>query len=289
MTSRGGARAADIFGSQPGDEDLLAELYDLEHDEVVADLPFYRELTRRQGGRVLDLGCGSGRAFSALLEGGASRILGIDASPALLRRAAARITAGPALAAAARGGQIGLLLGDVRALATLNIRQRFDLALAVGVLPHLDGPEEALRLLGGVRSLLAPGGRLVIDDLGPAEMPLRDMPLSLDWRRLLHGREVVRRSELIRRDSPEGLRVAFSTIADAVQPDGTIARLPASHRLWYPSPEALVAIVEQAGMVVELRYGSHDLEPLGPESGRRIYVVMYEPAKAGPSQEVRVG
>ena len=119
-------------------------------------------------------------------------------------------------------------------------------------------------------------------------MPERDLPLSVDWRRQLHGREVVRRSELIRRESPEGLRVAFSTIADAVQPDGTIARLPASHKLWYPSPEALAALVAQAGMVVELSYGSHDLEPLGRESGRRIYVVMYEPT-AGPSQEVRVG
>lgn len=288
MTTRGGA-GADIFGSQPGREDLLAELYDLEHDEVVGDLPFLREMTRRSGGRILDLGCGSGRAFSALLEGGASRVLGIDASPALLRRAEARITADPLLGAAARDGRIGLLLGDVRALGTLNIRERFDLALAIGVMPHLDGPEEALRLLGGARSLLAAGGRLVIDDLGPAEMPVRDMPLSVDWRRQLHGREVVRRSELIRRETPEGLRVAFSTIADAVQPDGTIARLPASHRLWYPSPTALAEIVEQAGMVVELRYGSHDLEPLGPESGRRIYVVMYEPAKAGSSQEVRVG
>lgn len=288
MTASRGA-GADIFGSQPGDEDLLAELYDLEHDDVVADLPFLREMTRRSGGRILDLGCGSGRAFSALFEGGASRVLGIDASPALLRRAEARIAGDAPLDAAAREGRISLLLGDVRALGTLNIRERFDLALAIGVVPHLDGPEEALRLLGGVRSLLAAGGRLVIDDLGPAEMPQRDMPLSVDWRRQLHGREVVRRSELIRRETPEGLRVAFSTIADAVQADGTIARLPASHRLWYPSLTALAEIVEQAGMVVELRYGSHDLEPLGPESGRRIYVVMYEPAKAGRSQEVRVG
>jgi hypothetical protein len=74
--------------------------------------------------------------------------------------------------------------------------------------------------------------------------------------------------------------VAFSTIADAVQPDGTIARLPASHQLWYPSPEALAALVKQAGMVVELSYGSHDLEPLGRKSGRRIFVVAYEPAAA---------
>jgi SAM-dependent methyltransferase len=280
--------SGDIFGSQPGDEDLLAEIYDLEHDDVVEDLPFWREQARLGGGRVLDLGCGSGRLFEALLQGGASRLVGVDGSAALLRRAEARIAREPTLAAAVADGRLTLLRGDVRALATLNIRERFDLALAVGVVPHLDGPEDALRLLGGVRSLLARGGRLVLDDLGPAEMPVRDLPLSVDWRRELHGREVVRRSELIRRESPEGLRVAFSTIADAVQPDGTIARLPASHKLWYPSPEALAALVMQAGMVVELSYGSHDLEPLGRQSGRRIVVVRYEPA-ASPSREERVG
>jgi len=280
--------SADIFGSQPADEDKLAELYDLEHDEVVGDLPFYRELTRRTGGPVLDLGCGSGRLFATLLEAGAPRVLGIDGSAALIRRAEARIASDERLAEAARNGRLSVMRGDVRAISTLNIRERFDLALAVGVLPHLDGPEDALRLLGGARSVLARGGRLVIDDLGPAEMPDRDMPLSVDWRRMMNGREVVRRSEMMRRESPEGLRVAFSTIADAVQPDGTIARLPASHELWYPSPEALAALVKQAGMVVELSYGSHDLEPLGRESGRRIFVVAYEPATT-QSHEVRVG
>jgi SAM-dependent methyltransferase len=269
---------ADIFASQPADEDRLAELYDLEHDEMVEDLPFYRELARHAAGPVLDLGCGSGRLFATLLEAGAPRILGIDGSTALLRRAEARIAGDEVLAEAVRDGRLATMRGDVRAISTLNIRQRFDLAIAVGVLPHLNGPEDALRLLGGARSVLAKGGRLVIDDLGPAEMPDRDMPLSVDWRRTLGGREVVRRSELVRRETPEGLRVAFSTIADAVQPDGTIARLPASHELWYPSPQALAALVKQAGMVVELSYGSHDLEPLGRESGRRIFVVAYEPA-----------
>ncbi|MGZ6256073.1 MAG: class I SAM-dependent methyltransferase [Candidatus Limnocylindria bacterium] len=280
--------SADIFGSQPADADKLAELYDLEHDEVVDDLPFYRELARRISGPVLDLGCGSGRLFRTLLEGGAPRILGLDGSPALVRRAEARIGRDDLLAEAARDGRLSVMRGDVRAISTLNIRERFDLALAVGVLPHLDGPEDALRLLGGARSVLAKGGRLVLDDLGPGEMPDRDMPLSIDWKRSLDGREVVRRSELVRRETPEGLRVAFSTIADAVQPDGTIARLPASHELWYPSPEALAALVRQAGMVVELSYGSHDLEPLGRESERRIYVVAYAPATT-PSHEVRVG
>jgi hypothetical protein len=142
-----------------------------------------------------------------------------------------------------------------------------------GVLPHLDGPEEALRLLGGVAAVLDPRGVAVLDDIGPGLLPERDMPLSLDWRRVVDGTEYVRRSQLMVRDAPEGLRVVFSTIVDVGRPDGTIARLPASHRLWYPSFDALLTLVREAGLAEELTYGSHDLDPLGDDSERRILVV----------------
>ena len=265
--------SADIFGGQGADPDLLAELYDLEHDAATGDLVFYREMASRLEGTVLDLGCGSGRLFRAFLDGGAHQIVAIDGSAALLRRAEARIASDRELAAAAAAGAIILQLADVRALSHPRLRKGVGLAVAAGVLPHLDGPDEALRMFSAVRPLLAGHGRLVIDDVGPGLLPVRDLPLSVDWRRQMHGREVVRRSSLIRRERPEGLRIAYSTITDAVQADGTIARLPASHRLWYPYPDALTRLVELAGMRVELSYGSHDLEPLGPGSERRIMVV----------------
>jgi SAM-dependent methyltransferase len=265
--------SSDIFADQPTDPDLLAELYDLEHNEVVEDFLFYKQMVGRSGTTVLDLGCGSGRLFPALLHGGATRIVGLDGAAALLRRAEARIAGDEELSLAMGAGMIRVLLGDVRSLGSLDIGETFALAIAVGVLPHLDGPEEALRVLSGVRPLLERDGILILDDVGPALLPSRDLPLSVDWRRQLHGREVVRRSELIRREAPEGLRVAFSTIVDAVRPDGTIARLPSSHRLWYPSEEALAKVVAEAGMAVELQYGSHDLDRLHPDSERRIFVV----------------
>jgi SAM-dependent methyltransferase len=273
--------SSDIFADQPTDPDLLAELYDLEHDEVVEDFVFYEEMVGRSGNTVLDLGCGSGRLFPPLLRGGATRIVGLDGAAALLRRAEARIAGDEELSLAMGAGMIRLLLGDVRSLGSLEIGETFALAIAVGLLPHLDGPEEALRMLGGVRPLLERDGILILDDVGPALLPSRDLPLSVDWRRQLHGREVVRRSELIRRDAPEGLRVAFSTIVDAVRPDGTIARLPSSHRLWYPSEEALAKVVAEAGMAVVLQYGSHDLDRLHPDSERRIFVVRRAESAAG--------
>ncbi len=75
------------------------------------------------------------------------------------------------------------------------------------------------------------------------------------------------------REAPEGLRVAFSTLVDVGRPDGTIARLPASHRLWYPSPVVLRTLVREAGLAEELAYGSHDLDPPAEDSERRIHLV----------------
>ena len=76
---------SDIFAGQPSDADLLAELYDLEHDEVVEDLVFYREMVARGPDRssisvAARVAC-SARSWPAARR----RILGIDGSAALLR------------------------------------------------------------------------------------------------------------------------------------------------------------------------------------------------------------
>jgi SAM-dependent methyltransferase len=236
---------------------------------VTEDLFFYSEMARRT---VLDLGCGSGRLFRSFLDGGARTIIGLDGSEALLRRARLRIQGDPRLAAAFAAGRIKLIHGDVRALSVTRL-VHVHLVVAAGVVPHLDGPDELLRMLTGVRALLADDGRLIIDDIGPGRLPTRDLPLSVDWRRKVRGRDVVRRSSLVRRQAPEGLRVTYSTITDSPRPDSTIGRYPSSHRLWYPPLDTLRALVAQAEMRVELTYGSHDLEPLAGDSERQILMV----------------
>jgi SAM-dependent methyltransferase len=273
-----GPEASDIFAGQPADADLLAEIYDLEHDEIREDVAFYREMVRRTAGAVLDLGCGSGRLLAAFVEGGARRVVAVDGSAALLRRARARIAADPRLRLAASEGRLVLRRGDVR---RLRLRELFDLAVAAGVLAHLDGPHDALRMLRAVARGLVPAGLLIVDTLGPGALPTRDLPLSLDWRRTLRGHEVVRRSQLTRRAGPDGLRVVYSTLTDTPRPDGTIARLPASYRLWYPSPVAIAGLVRDAWLVVAATYGSHDLEPLDETSERCIVVARRGTSRAG--------
>ena len=267
---RGAAGLSDILAGHGSDEALLAELYDLEHDAVSEDLGFYREWARRTHGATIDLGCGSGRLFGELLRGGARKIVGIDGSQALLDRALARIAADEPLKIARDDGRIELALGDVR---TVRHPHRFRLAILAGVIAHLDGPEDAVRALGAAWRLLQPTGVLIVDTLGPGSLPPHDLPLSVDWERPMGDRRVVRRSRLIRAEVPEGLRVEYSTLTDVTEADGTIARLPAGFRLWYPSPAALLALANEAGLEVEAAFGSHDLDPLDDRSERCILVL----------------
>ena len=272
----GGRRAggagglSDILAGHGSDESLLAELYDLEHDAITEDLAFYRDWARRTHGATIDLGCGSGRLFGELLRGGARKVVGIDGSQALLDRALARILADERLRAARDDGRIELALGDVR---TVRHPQRFRLAILAGVLAHLDGPEDALRALIAARRLLQPAGVLILDTIGPGGLPPHDLPLSIDWQRPMGDRRVVRRSRLIRLEAPEGLRVEYSTLTDVAEADGTIARLPAGFRLWYPSPTVLIGLANEAELEVEAAFGSHDLDPLDDRSERCIVVL----------------
>ncbi len=266
---------SDIFAGHGSDPARLAELYDLEHDDIADDMPFWRELAARHPGPMLDVGCGSGRLLRPLLEGGATHLTAVDGSSDLLARARTRIGADALLAAAASQGRIELVHGDIRALRSTVRRSPdgFSLIVCAGVLPHLAGPEEAIRTLEDAGGLLARGGWVVIDSIGPAQTPDRDLALSVDWERATPAGRVVRRSQILRRELPDGLHVAYSTITDMVGPDGTIARLPATFRLWYPSYEGVDAILEAAGLTAELRWGSYDLEPFDPVDSERWIVV----------------
>ena len=269
-TGAGGRGLSDILAGQSVDTETLAELYDLEHDEITEDLGFYARWAATQAGAVLDLGCGSGRLFRTLLDAGAARVVGLDGSPALVERARARIEDDPVLRAAREGGRLEIGVGDVR---RVDRPDRFALVVLAGVVAHLDGPEDAVRTFASASALLGPDGVLIVDLLGPGALPPHDLPLSLDWERTLRDRRVIRSSSLVRHEAPEGLRVAYRTLTDLVGADGTIARLPAAFRLWYPSPSAIVDLAAEADLELVAAFGSHDLAPLDDRSERCIVLL----------------
>ncbi|MFG2550543.1 class I SAM-dependent methyltransferase [Streptomyces sp. NPDC048581] len=167
------ARAADWDTKFPDDEPA--------HAAAVA------ELGLREGARVLDAGCGTGRALTPLRAavGPSGVVIGADLTPAMLEAA---VRAGRD-----RDGQ--LLLADVAALPVRS--ESLDAVFAAGLIAHLPHPAANLRELaravrpGGTLALFHPIGRAALaarqgrqitaDDLR-AEPNLRSLLAGSGWR-----------------------------------------------------------------------------------------------------------
>ncbi|MFE1861264.1 class I SAM-dependent methyltransferase [Streptomyces anandii] len=141
----------------------------------------------REGDRVLDAGCGTGRALTPLRAavGPSGLVVGADLTPAMLEAA---VRAG-------RDRYGRLLLADVGALPLRS--EAFDAVFAAGLIAHLPDPAENLRELrrvvrpGGILALFHPIGRAALaarqgrritpDDLR-AEDNLRPLLAGSGWR-----------------------------------------------------------------------------------------------------------
>lgn len=113
-------------------------------------LPELRKHGLSEGGHALDVGCGTGRAFSPLLRRG-WRIQGCDISPAMLK-----------LAAQEGAGRVPLHVADMRNLPTLD--RKFDLVLSLNdSLNYLLGDDDLAGALAGLRRNVAEGGLILFD------------------------------------------------------------------------------------------------------------------------------
>lgn len=127
------------------------------YDEIMQDVPYaawvdfaLREATRRgwAGGRVLELGCGTGNATVELEQRGLE-VVAVDASSAMLAVAAGKLT------------RAELLAGDMR---DVPLPGRFTLALGVfDVVNNLLADGDMARLAAHVHRHLEPGGVWAFD------------------------------------------------------------------------------------------------------------------------------
>ncbi|MGW1795158.1 class I SAM-dependent methyltransferase [Streptomyces sp. NPDC001984] len=177
------ARAADWDSRFPDDGPAYAA--------AVADLGV------RAGDRVLDAGCGTGRALPPLRAavGPSGVVVGVDLTPAMLQAA---VRAG-------RDRDGRLLLADVAALPLRS--ECLDAVFAAGLVAHLPHPAENLRELarvvrpGGALALFHPIGRAALaarqgrritpDDLR-AEANLRPLLAGSGWRMTSYADEDAR-------------------------------------------------------------------------------------------------
>ncbi len=147
------------------------------YEAAVADLGL------NEGDRVLDAGCGTGRALPFLRSavGSEGTVIGADLTPAMLQAAVG----------AGRDRDAALLLADVVALPLRS--ESLDAVFAAGLIAHLPEPAENLRELarvvrpGGLLALFHPIGRAALAARQGRELTPADLRAEANLGPLLAG------------------------------------------------------------------------------------------------------
>lgn len=133
-----------------------ARLYDLMFPSGGPSVDFYLAQAKRQGGRVLELGCGTGQKLIPIASDG-HPCVGLDFSPDMLAEARRK--------ANKRGVAVEWVQGDMRAF---DLGRTFDFVfIAANALLHLHEAEDLVSCFQSVREHLAPGARFAFDVFNP--------------------------------------------------------------------------------------------------------------------------
>ena len=219
--------------------DLIAEVYatDMGQSMPFDDVAFYRQQCSIAAGRMLELGCGTGRILLPLIRAGFD-MYGIDRSLPMLKRlcrdAAALGLAPPPVA------QMNL---DALALAG-----PFAVVLApYSLITYVTDPVAVRRLLREIATLLHSDGTLVLDAFIPQPV-VSYADFRLDYRRP-HADGALERSKRI-----EALADGTNHIVRRYRlfgPDGSRgSEFETDERIRPYSPEDLATMANDAGFVV---------------------------------------
>jgi ubiquinone/menaquinone biosynthesis C-methylase UbiE len=150
--------------------DAYAPFYDWENARTLGrrDVPFWTRVAQQSTGRVLELGCGTGRITRPLAAAGVA-IVGIDRSAAMLARARARDGHETPFARAPHREDEpeirvphALVRGDIRDLPFDD--ESFATVIApYGVLQSLIRPRDLTAALASVARVIEPGGTFGVD------------------------------------------------------------------------------------------------------------------------------
>lgn len=139
----------------------VAEWYDLEHNGLTDDLECYTELLGPPGGSrttLLEVGAGTGRIAVALAAAG-YEVTGVEPSPAMRRRAQARLAELPTRVAR----RIHIAAGSAEDYAISPDRRFHAILFGLNTFAHLTSKQKRRQALQTAFRHLQPDGRLLID------------------------------------------------------------------------------------------------------------------------------
>src|SRR5262245_34760680 len=176
--------------------DEYAPFYDWENARTLGrkDVPFWRDVATNSRGRVLELGCGTGRVSLPLARAGVD-LVGVDRSAPMLERLTRQL-------ARSRNPHCRASRADIRALPFRSGSFRLVIA-PYGILQSLLTPRDLTATLASVARVLGPGGTFGID-LVPDVPRWREYTNRVQHRGTL-GTARITLVESVRQDRPRRL------------------------------------------------------------------------------------
>ncbi len=253
------------------DYEVAADLY----DHVVPyrerpDVAFFVEAGVAAGGRVLELGCGTGRVLIPSARAGVE-VTGVDRAARMLAICRTALDREPHEVRT----RVKLVEADMRA---------FDLArtFALVTLPfrpfqHLLTVPDQLSCLAAIRRHLADDGRLILDLFNPSLEDLVNRPGSGESSEepefsTPDGRRVIRRHQIVEHDRfAQVIRVEL--VYYLTYPDGRTERLVEPFSMRYFFRYEAEHLLARAGFEVEHVYAGYDKSPYGRQyPGELVFV-----------------
>jgi SAM-dependent methyltransferase len=244
--------------------DEYAPFYDWENARTLGrrDVPFWRNLALNAGGRVLELGCGTGRIALPLGRAGVP-IVGIDRSAPMLARARRRVRR------AKLQSTVHLVRADVR---RLPFRNPFSLVMApYGILQSLLREADLAATLGAVHGALERGGTFgmeLVADL-PAWEEYRQRVSLKGWRRGTSGSHVTL-VETVRQDRKRGLTIFDQEFTERAGRRRKVHRFALTFRTL--SVPQMARRLEKAGFEVTALLGDYRGGPWDPRA--EVWVIL---------------
>jgi SAM-dependent methyltransferase len=252
------------------DQAFVAELY----DDVPGyagrpDLDFYLGYAEAAEGKILELGCGTGRLLVPIAASG-YEIVGLDLSEYMLARCREKLAHQPAQVQAraqmVRGDMTAFDLGEVFSLITVPFR----------AFQHLLSVEEQLACLRCAQEHLVPGGKLILD-LFQVNLRYLVDPTSAQEKEdfsgvVLAGGRTLRRTHRVAGWHRVEQYNDIEMIYYVTHPDGRTERLVQAFPFRYFFRYEVQHLLARCGYCVAELFGSFDRRPLTDESPEMIFV-----------------
>jgi SAM-dependent methyltransferase len=234
--------------------------YDLQHKEHTQDIPFWIKQTRKYGGLVLELACGTGRITIPIFKEGV-KITGLDASESMLKEARKK----------SEQEKLGIewIYADCR---NFKLNEKFALIFfPFNSMSHLHDLEDIESCFSCVKEHLKPKGRFVIDTFDPRldillREPTKRYPVSTypnpDGKGMI---EITEKN--VYDDATQVNRIKWyykiETQEEEIEEELNL-------RIFYP--QEIDALLKYNGFTIEEKFGDYDMAPFQSGSPKQIII-----------------